>query len=89
MASGAYPLVKPGRLLIQQPIATRDGTAVLAADVWLPPATPHGDGPWPALLCRSRVCRRRMAFLNWRQRAESCGKGACTSTAARERTSEP
>jgi hypothetical protein len=61
-----YPLVQPGRLLLQQPVATRDGSAVLAGDVWLPPADPHGEGPWPVLLCRSQHGTER--YLTWMQR---------------------
>eukprot|EP01052_Picozoa_sp_SAG31_P035104 SAG31_NODE_4194_length_3486_cov_1.765870_4_plen_204_part_00 len=62
----AYPPVQPGRLLLQQPVATLDGAAVLACDVWLPPASRHGDGPWPVLLCRSQHGTER--YLPWMQR---------------------
>jgi predicted acyl esterase len=65
MASGAWPLVQPGRLLLQQHQPMRDGVA-LAADVWLPPAVPHGVGPWPALVVRSQHGTER--YLPWVQR---------------------
>ena len=44
-------------------ILVRDGSCKLAADVWLPPAEPHGDGPWPVVLCRSQHGTER--YLSW------------------------
>ena len=48
----AFPLVQPGRLLLQQYVPMRDGVR-LAADVWLPPAK-FGPGPYPVLVARSQ-----------------------------------
>ena len=58
----AFPLVQPGRLLLQQPVRCSDGV-LLAADVWLPPADPHGAGPWPTLVVRSQHGTER--YLPW------------------------
>eukprot|EP01047_Picozoa_sp_COSAG01_P097313 COSAG01_NODE_27664_length_680_cov_0.790017_1_plen_163_part_01 len=57
----AYPLVQPGRLLLQQHVPMRDGVR-LAADVWLPPAS-FGAGPFPTLVARSQHGTER--YLPW------------------------
>lgn len=62
----SFPLVQPGRLLLQQQIPMSDGV-LLAADVWLPPAShQRAAGPWPTLVCRSQHGTER--YLPWMQR---------------------
>lgn len=60
MSLDSYPLVQSGRLLLQQQVLVRDGSCKLAADVWLPPADPYGDGPWPTVLC---ACAPKEFFM--------------------------
>ena len=59
----SFPLVEPGRLMLNIPVPMRDGIN-LSADIWLPPSS-HGKGPWPALLLRTIYDNQEARYIGW------------------------